>query len=638
MTGVTAVRRTRTRAPAGEGAGRLEKVAVRTRIPRDPDPPTDPSAGRSTNPPAGRSTGGTTVPSMDASTGTLADAPTIRRLTAEETVRRSRTEAPVVLGRYRLRRRLGTGGFATVWLAHDERLDREVAVKILARERVIEGRFDREARAAARLAHPGIVTLYEAAVDDEGAYLVSERVRGTTLEALLAAGRLSDRDVVQIGIALCDALAHAHAHGVVHRDVKPSNVLVPDHPTMAAQIARLTDFGVARVHGGDSLTRTGDVIGTAAYMAPEQAEGLPAGAAADLFSLALVLYEGLSGVNPVRTGVTVRRAGMHLPPLRRQRRDLPRELGRAIDLSLRPRPGERGTLGELRAALIVAAGHVGDEPGVVADPWPARTERRQAEAHGERVAVPAPEAPDRRRAADWPRRALAGLAAAALTVWIVRRAPAALPIAPALLACASGVLVAALPRAGWLAASTVVAAALAIHGQTEAALVVAAGALIPVVLSPRDGPAWPLAAGAPALASLGLATAWPALAGLTRGAHRRATLAATGWLWTVLWAGGLARPSLTAGTFAVAGVWAAAAFLLPWTRSARWPALEAVRLALWAVALGLGTALAEHAGGAVPDGSALVGALAGALVTFATRRFAARLRRPAPANESMSTS
>ncbi|MBV9943353.1 MAG: serine/threonine protein kinase, partial [Solirubrobacterales bacterium] len=203
-----------------------------------------------------------------------------------------------MLGRYRLRRRLGTGGFATVWLAHDERLGRDVAVKILPRERVIGGRFEREARAAARLGHPGIVTLFEAAVDDEGAYLVSEHVPGMTFEQLLAQGRLSDRDVVQIGIALCDALSHAHAHGVIHRDVKPSNVLIPDRHTTPAQLARLTDFGVARVVGADVLTRTGDVIGTDAYMAPEQAQGLPAGAPADLFSLALVLYEALSGVNP----------------------------------------------------------------------------------------------------------------------------------------------------------------------------------------------------------------------------------------------------------------------------------------------------------------------------------------------------
>ena len=194
-----------------------------------------------------------------------------------------------MLGRYHLHRRLGSGGFGTVWLASDERLEREVAVKILPRERIVGGRFEREARAAARLAHPGIVTLYEASVDDDGAYLVSELVRGTTLDALLEAGRLSDQDIVAIGIALCDALAHAHDEGVVHRDVKPSNVLVPKRPVTSAQVAKLTDFGVARVVGGDSLTLTGDVIGTLAYMAPEQAAGREAGPTADLYSLALVL-------------------------------------------------------------------------------------------------------------------------------------------------------------------------------------------------------------------------------------------------------------------------------------------------------------------------------------------------------------
>ncbi len=287
----------------------------------------------------------------------------------------------MVLRRYRLRRRLGTGGFATVWLATDERLDREVAIKILPRERVVGGRFEREARAAARLAHPGIVTLFEAAVDDEGAYLVSELVHGSTFDRLLGEGRLSDRDVVEIAIALCDALTHAHAHGVIHRDVKPSNVLIPDRPTSPAGLARLTDFGVARVLGGDSLTLTGDVIGTAAYMAPEQAQGLPAGAPADLFSLALVLYEALTGVNPVRAGAgsqTARRLGMHLPPLRRQRRELPRELGQAIDLALRPRPGERGRLEELRGALTAVVGRVADEPGVVAEPLRPKTKVRRS--------------------------------------------------------------------------------------------------------------------------------------------------------------------------------------------------------------------------------------------------------------------
>src|ERR671938_58052 len=110
-------------------------------------------------------------------------------------------------------------------------------------------------------------------------------------------GALSDRDVLAIGIALCDALAHAHGRGVVHRDVKPGNVMVPDEPHDGAGVAKLTDFGVARIAGDDVLTRTGDVVGTLAYMAPEQAEGRDAGAEADLYSLGLVLYEALAGVN-----------------------------------------------------------------------------------------------------------------------------------------------------------------------------------------------------------------------------------------------------------------------------------------------------------------------------------------------------
>src|SRR5207248_8325403 len=136
--------------------------------------------------------------------------------------RRPGPSAPqeLVLARYRLHRRLGSGAFGTVWMARDERLDRDVAVKAVPRERVMGGGFRREARAAARPSHPGSVTLYEAAVDDEGAYLVSELVDGATLAELLEAGRLSDRDIAQIGVALCDALSHAHAQGVIHRDVK----------------------------------------------------------------------------------------------------------------------------------------------------------------------------------------------------------------------------------------------------------------------------------------------------------------------------------------------------------------------------------------------------------------------------------
>lgn len=246
----------------------------------------------------------------------------------------------LLLGRYRLKKRLGSGAFGTVWSARDERLERDVAVKVLPRERVVQARFEREARAAARLQHPAIVTLYEAAVDDDGAYLVSELVRGKTLDQLLEQGKLSDREIVEIGAALCQALDHAHAEGVIHRDVKPSNVLVAikaGHP-----IAKLTDFGVAHVAGGDTLTRTGDVIGTLAYMAPEQADGDEVSPACDLYALAVVLYEALTGVNPL-TGRRGRgRTGTYLPPLRRQRRDLSRTLAAGIDQALRPRPSEQG--------------------------------------------------------------------------------------------------------------------------------------------------------------------------------------------------------------------------------------------------------------------------------------------------------
>src|SRR3954469_19723462 len=283
----------------------------------------------------------------------------------------------LVLGRYRLIRRLGAGGFGVVWLAHDERLDRVVAVKRIEVHDAAAGtRAQREAKAAARLQHPGIVALYESGRDDGAVYLVSELVRGRTLGELIVAGELSDRDVLAVGVALCDALAHAHGRGVVPRDVKPGNVMVPDEPADGAGVAKLTDFGVARIAGEDVLTRTGDVVGTAAYMAPEQAEGRVAGAEADLYSLALVLYEALTGVNPVATAPPAQRArrrAVPLPPLRRQRRDLPRELGQGIDLALRPRARERGTVDELAGGLSTALHQVGAAAGVVASPWPKRT-------------------------------------------------------------------------------------------------------------------------------------------------------------------------------------------------------------------------------------------------------------------------
>ncbi|MGH2743923.1 MAG: serine/threonine-protein kinase, partial [Thermoleophilaceae bacterium] len=219
----------------------------------------------------------------------------------------------LVLGRYRLERRLGAGGFGVVWLAWDEKLEREVAVKAIPLENGGGERVEREARAAARLNHPGIVGIYELAADEHDVYLVSELVRGRTLAELLRAGAIADRDVARIGMALCDALDHAHARGVIHRDVKPQNVMVVADPAAGAGFAKLADFGVAHVRSmgdreaghpaeGDPLTRTGDVVGTLAYMAPEQADGARTTPASDVYSLALSLYEARTGSNPVRAG------------------------------------------------------------------------------------------------------------------------------------------------------------------------------------------------------------------------------------------------------------------------------------------------------------------------------------------------
>lgn len=303
---------------------------------------------------------------------------------AVETANTRRPEPPgtLVLDRYRLAGRLGSGGFGVVWAARDERLGRDVAVKLVpinadAPARAGQ-RAQREALAAARLGHPGIVALYEAGRDRDHYVLVSELVRGRTLAALLAEGALSDRDVLCVGAVLADALAHAHARGVIHRDVKPSNVLCPESPTEAGGVAKLTDFGVAHMASDDALTRTGDVVGTLAYMAPEQAAGHPAGPDADTWALAIVLYEALAGVNPVRAdnaAAIARNLTRPVPPLRRARRDLPPQLTEAIDAALTLDPADRAVLPELRDDLAAATPHADDTPGVIEAPVLAEVSR-----------------------------------------------------------------------------------------------------------------------------------------------------------------------------------------------------------------------------------------------------------------------
>src|SRR5205823_4276168 len=251
----------------------------------------------------------------------------------------------------------------------EEKLEREVAVKSVERDGdgPVPERAVREARVAARLNHPGIVALYELGEDDEAVYLVSELVHGRTLAELTRAGAVSDRDVARIGAALCDALAHAHDRKVIHRDVKPQNVIVAADPAVGAGFAKLADFGVAYLGAADPLTRTGDVVGTLAYMAPEQAEGARVTAAADVYALALTLYEAWTGSNPVRgpsPAATARRLGRRMPSMAAYRPDLPRDLCAWIDAALDPIPERRPNLSTLRGALSEAAPVLADSGGL----------------------------------------------------------------------------------------------------------------------------------------------------------------------------------------------------------------------------------------------------------------------------------
>jgi serine/threonine protein kinase len=201
--------------------------------------------------------------------------------------------APQLLdGRYRLEGRLGSGGVAEVYRAVDERLERDVAVKVFRGDVAEElQRHEEEMRTLARLDHPSLVTVFDAGTDENGRpYLVMQLVEGTTLSDLLRDGPLPAGRTASIGAAVADALSYVHAQGLVHRDVKPANVLVAHDGRVA-----LADFGIARLVDSAHVTRTGDVLGTPAYFAPEQIAGEAVGPLADVYALGLVLLECLTG-------------------------------------------------------------------------------------------------------------------------------------------------------------------------------------------------------------------------------------------------------------------------------------------------------------------------------------------------------
>lgn len=198
----------------------------------------------------------------------------------------------VLADRYELAELLGRGGMAEVYRAHDRLLDRTVAVKIFhpRDEPGARRHSDDEAHALARLAHPGLLSIFDVGAVDDRPFLVMEFVEGTSLRARLSAGPLPVDQVVRIGGMLAEALAHAHDRGVVHRDVKPSNIMLDDE-----DVPHLTDFGIALLAGSPRVTSKSEIVGTPAYLAPEQVSGAEVGPPADVYALGLVLLECLSG-------------------------------------------------------------------------------------------------------------------------------------------------------------------------------------------------------------------------------------------------------------------------------------------------------------------------------------------------------
>ncbi|WP_318216166.1 serine/threonine-protein kinase [Streptomyces sp. SCL15-6] len=239
--------------------------------------------------------------------------------TGEEPENSATTEQRLIGGRYRLIERLGTGGMGTVWAGWDTLVDREVAVKqaLTAAAGPLAARILREARAAARVEHPAVVTVYDVVLEDDHPWIVMERVHGESLaDRLDGSGALAEHEAARIGLAVAEALAAAHARGVLHRDVKPGNVLLGRGGRVV-----LTDFGIAYIVGEESLTQVGEFVGSLAYTAPERMGGQRPGPASDMWSLGVLLYEMVEATSPFRRASMEATVGAvltgRMPPLRR---------------------------------------------------------------------------------------------------------------------------------------------------------------------------------------------------------------------------------------------------------------------------------------------------------------------------------
>jgi serine/threonine protein kinase len=250
------------------------------------------------------------------------------------------TNTTTIAGRYRLEGRLGVGGMSTVYIAFDQRLERAVAIKLLAEhladDPAFVSRFRREALAAARLVHPNIVQVFDFGFDESQHqhFIVMEHVPGYSCAELLRdRGHLDVDQAVEVITQACRGLDYAHRNGVVHRDVKPGNLLVSE-----AEVIKLADFGIARATDQSSITQVGSVLGTAAYLAPEQARGEEAGPRADLYSLGVVAYQLLSGRLPYEANslseLALKQQREMPPPLHELNPAVPVSLSHAVEQAL----------------------------------------------------------------------------------------------------------------------------------------------------------------------------------------------------------------------------------------------------------------------------------------------------------------
>ena len=277
-------------------------------------------------------------------------------------------DTKVLADRYELGERMGSGGMGTVWRAHDRTLGRDVAVKLLheglAADTTFAQRFRQEALSAAKLTHPNVVAVFDAGEHESVPFIVMELVEGPSLHGILAThGALPVAEAARIGRAVCSALGHAHSRGLIHRDMKPANVLLEE----GSREAKVADFGIAKgLEDSAGLTRTGGLIGTAAYLSPEQVSGQPATPASDVYAVGCMLYASLVGEPPFGGTTPVAIAMKHLrdpvPSLRDRRPDVPDAFAAVVHKALEKDPSRRFADAQQMERAIVDTGIGGGPP------------------------------------------------------------------------------------------------------------------------------------------------------------------------------------------------------------------------------------------------------------------------------------